>query len=68
MDKKTLILIGMAFELTGLIIAFVYLGKYVDDQYGLKGLGTAGGAFLGLIIWVIHIMIVLKDDESKPTQ
>ncbi len=65
MDKKTLIFIGLGLELPGLILACVFLGKFIDERYGLKGMAIAGGALIGLIAWVTHLFIVIKTQESK---
>ncbi len=65
MDKKTLIYIGLGLELPGLILACVFLGKFLDEKYKLKGMAIAGGALFGLVAWVIHLVIVIKTQESK---
>ena len=64
MDKKTVALIGLAFELTGLVLAGVFLGNYLDSKWDLKGLGVAGGALLALVLWITHVMKVLKEKSS----
>lgn len=64
MDKKTLVYIGLGLELPGLILAFIFLGKYLDDRFSLKGMAIAGGALAGLIIWVVHLLIVIKQQEK----
>ncbi len=65
MDRKALAYIALAFELAGLVVAFIFVGKYLDEKFGLKGLGIAGGALLGLILWVIHIVVVLRTFEKE---
>ena len=65
MDKKALAYIALAFELAGLVVVFIFIGKYFDEKYSLKGLGIAGGALLGLILWVIHITVVLRTFERE---
>ncbi len=64
MDKKTVALIGLAFELTGLILGGVFLGNYFDSKWDMKGLGVAGGALIALIVWITHVMKVLKEKSS----
>ena len=65
MDKKALAFVGLAFELAALVVAFIYIGQYFDLKYNLKGLGIAGGALGGLIVWVAHVAIVLKSFERS---
>ena len=64
MDKKTLMYVGLGLELPGLIIAFIFAGKFFDEKYNLKGMGIAGGALLGLVSWVLHLVYVMKAQDS----
>ena len=57
--------LGIAFELTGLIIVFLYVGKYFDEKYTLNGIGIAVGVFLALIIWVLHLIYMVKQWEKQ---
>lgn len=57
--------LGIAFELTGLIIVFLYVGKYFDEMYGLNGIGIAIGVFLALTLWIIHLIILAKKWEKQ---
>lgn len=68
MDSKYLVLLGLGFELVVLVVAFLYLGRYVDQHMGWPGFGIAGGAMLALVIWVIHLAVVMKaiDRDSPP--
>ena len=68
-NKKGLVFVGMGFELIGLILTALYLGKYVDEQYNLKGLSIALFSFIALIIWVYHLVLLTrqfqKNDDRK---
>ncbi len=69
MGKKAYtIYLALGFEFAGLIVAFIYLGRWVDQKYNLAGLGIAGGALLGMVIWIIHLVFAMrsleKDDEK----
>lgn len=50
----------MAFELATLVVAFLYIGRWVDSQYGWNGIGIAAGAFTGLGLWVTHLVMVMN--------
>ncbi len=54
----------MGFELVGVILTTVYLGKLIDENYGTKGLGIAGLPMLGLAGWIAHIVILSKSVEK----
>ena len=63
--KKGLVFAGMGFELAGLIVGGLYLGKHLDDTYNLKGLATAGMAFTVLAGWLVHLVILIKSFEKS---
>lgn len=63
--------IGLATELAVLIVTFLYLGRWVDGYMGWNGFGVAGGAFLGLGIWIVHLVSAmnkankLEEEQSR---
>ena len=69
-NTKALVFAGMGFELVGLILAGLYLGQYLDKNFGFGGLGTAAMAMLVLASWIWHLVILLKkfneDDHAEP--
>jgi hypothetical protein len=66
MEKRQYyVFLGLIFELFGLVLAFVYAGHYLDEKYGWKGLGVAGGGILALLIWVVHLVQAFKQPPSK---
>ncbi len=74
--KKGIVFAGMGFELAGLIVGGLFLGKHLDETYDLGGLATGGLAFAVLAGWLIHLVALIKkfqaeDDvetEGKTTQ
>ena len=60
MDPKAVVFIGMGFELLGVTLGALYLGKFIDERYGFNGIGTAGLCFIVLIGWLYHLVILLK--------
>ncbi len=64
-DRKTMLFLALGFEAAGLIIACLFLGNFLDQRYQWRGMGIAGGAFLGIGIWVTHIVFVLRSLEKR---
>jgi hypothetical protein len=60
MDRKTALFIGMGVELVAVVLIFIYLGRWLDDTYGLKGLATALSAMVALVVWVVHLLTVVR--------
>jgi len=65
MDRKSAVFIAMGVECVGVIMACLYLGRWVDTKLGWGGLGAALGAFIGLIGWVSHLLIVTQQLAKK---
>ncbi len=59
------IYLGIAFELTGLIIIFLLIGQFFDEKYTLNGIGVASGISLAFIFWVLHLIILVKRWEKQ---
>lgn len=57
--------LGIAFELTGLIIVFLYVGKYFDEKYELNGIAIAIGVLLAFAIWIFHLITLVKKWEKQ---
>lgn len=74
LDRKYTIYLALGFEAAGLIVGFLYLGNMIDEKYHLRGMGVAGGALLGITLWIVHALLLLrsleKQDETgqKPPQ
>lgn len=64
-QKSYLVFVGMGFELVGLIIACLFIGQWVDNTYGTKGLGVAGFSVLALVGWLVHLIQLLKQVEKE---
>lgn len=69
MNRTYALLTALAFECVGLVTALVLFGRYFDDKYGWDGMGAAGGAIIGVIGWVTHLVVVLrqlaKEEEDR---
>lgn len=62
--NKGLVFVAMGFELVGLILGCIFIGQWVDERFGTKGLGLVGFSALGLIGWLVHIVRLLKSYEA----
>lgn len=63
--KSMLVFVGMGFELVGLIVACLFIGQWIDQNYGTKGLGIAGFSILALVGWLVHLIQLLKQVEKE---
>lgn len=63
--NKYIIFTAMGFELVGLIVAAVILGKMVDDHYQTKGLALISFSVLSLAGWLTHIIALAKSIEKS---
>lgn len=64
MSRKYVVFMGLGVEITGLIIAGIWLGKSFDEAYGYRGFGITTGCLLALGIWIYHIILVSKALQS----
>ena len=60
MKSKYLVFVGIGFELVGIILVMVYIGRLVDESYGTKGLGLALFPMIGLVGWIAHVIQLTK--------
>lgn len=68
--SKYLVFVGLASEIVVLVLLGLEIGSYLDKKYQLSGLGVAGGAALGIIIWLVHLTRATKqitDDNDNET-
>lgn len=64
-----MVFIGMGFECVGAVLACMYVGGWLDQKYDWGGYGSAIGAMVGLVAWVIHLLQVAsafaKEEEKE---
>lgn len=62
---------ALGFELVGLVLALVFVGRYFDQNYGWGGWGVISGVSIAFIGWVTHLYLVVqmlaKQDKSGDT-
>ena len=66
--KKGLVFMGMGFELLGLILGGLYLGKLIDEHMGWPGYGVAVCAIAVLLSWLVHLFVLLKRFMEEPSE
>lgn len=65
MNQKSMVFMGMGFELAGLALGATYLGKYVDDYFHWNMWGTLVLILSCLVVWFFHIFHLLKQMEKN---
>lgn len=69
--KNGIVFMGMGFELVGIMLAGLYVGKIIDEKMGWKGIGVAACVIILLIGWFVHLFVLLKrfmdaNDKDQP--
>ena len=59
--------LSLGFEVTGMVIAGLFLGKIIGESLGHENLGSAIGTLVGFTAWVLHILFLVKSqgDDKK---
>lgn len=52
--------IAMGFELVGVILASLFIGQWLDNNYGWAPWGTLGLLILGFGGWISHMILLLS--------
>lgn len=66
-NNKLIVFVGMGFELVGIILACIYLGKAMDENWGTRGMGLALVPMVGLVGWIVQIVMLTKRfDKAEP--
>jgi len=65
MNKSQAAFIAISTELVGLIVGALFLGKYLDKQFALKGLAVGVLCLAALILWVFHFILLIKKYQSE---
>jgi hypothetical protein len=60
-----MVFIGMGVEAVGAVLVCMWIGNKLGEHFGWGVLGPAAGAFIGLIGWVIHLLMVAKALAKK---
>jgi ATP synthase protein I len=59
-NKGSAAYVSLGFELVGLIVASVFIGRYLDQRFGWPGWGVASGVIIGFIGWIVHVYVVVQ--------
>ena len=55
--------LSLGFELIAIVILFVYAGRYFDAKFEWPGWGMTAGSVLALVVWLTHVVMVMKNIE-----
>ncbi len=70
-NKASSAYMALGFELIGIIVVMVWLGRWADANLGWGGWGLMGGVTFAFVGWVTHLYIVVqqlaKQDKSGDT-
>ncbi|MCB0391731.1 MAG: AtpZ/AtpI family protein [Bdellovibrionales bacterium] len=58
--KKGYVFVGMGFELLSMVLAAVFLGRYLDKAIGIKGLATVTLVFMFMGVWFYRLIQLIK--------
>ena len=65
-SPKLIKCLSLGFEVIGMVIAGLFLGRVIGEGFGYKNLGSGVGTLVGFTVWVLHILFLTKSqDDSK---
>ena len=68
MRNKYIVFTAIGFELVGIIIACLLIGKSIDDKFHLNGIVMILLSMLGLAGWLVHVVMLTKKIEKQDQQ
>lgn len=68
MKNRYLIFTAMGFELVGIILSCLYIGKLIDEKYQLNGIALAAVSLLGLAGWLFHLIKLTQTTSQQDDQ
>ncbi len=63
--KRGIIFTGIGFELVALILAAIFVGQMLEEKYPQGGLWNAGLIIVALIVWLVHVIVLVKVMERN---
>ncbi len=71
-NDKSIIFLGIGFELVAMCLGGYFLGDFIDKQMGWQGKASSYLVLILLLGWFIHLIYLLrkfeKDDDSNSPQ
>ena len=58
--SKYMVFIGIGFELLAMVGLGIYISSELEKKFASNGLITVGIITLCLVIWLIHLVILMK--------
>ena len=65
MSPKFIKYLSLGFEVTGMVVAGLFLGKVIGESLGYENLGSAVGTLIGFATWIVHILSLTKNQNNK---
>lgn len=65
MDRKTAVLVSMGFEIVGIVLVAVWIGGWIDQNYGWGGMGLVTAIVIGFVGWLTHVIMILRTLEQS---
>ena len=63
--SKTMMFLGLGFEITGMILVGLFLGRNVGRYLEHEDLGAATGCLLAFIAWCLHVLFLTRSHQQK---
>ena len=57
--------LGLGFEVTGMVIAGLFLGKVIGESFGYENLGSAVGTLVGFAAWLLHLLFLTRSQDNN---
>lgn len=54
----------MGFEVVGVVLVCFFIGQWIDTHWQLNGIASAAGPFVGIGLWIFHLLMVQKKLEG----
>ena len=65
LSPKLIKYLSLGFEVTGMVIAGLFLGKVIGESLGNENLGSAIGTLTGFTVWLLHILFLIRSKDNK---
>ncbi len=65
LSPKFIKYLGLGFEVTGIVVAGLFLGKVIGESLGNENLGAAIGTLAGFTVWLLHILFLIKSQDNN---
>ena len=64
-QSKIIKCLGLGFEITGMMVAGLFLGRIIGKSIGYESLGAMLGSLFGFFVWVLRILFLTTSYNNK---